>query len=92
MYILGNRPCVPKSQIMFKRPWVLTRDTNVHVHVYKMYMYMQQVVRKGTRTIHVHCTKVAQWTKDYDTSMLYIIILYMYMYVYTCLVVFFVAE
>ena len=25
--ILGKRPCGPKSQVMFKRPWVLTWDT-----------------------------------------------------------------
>ena len=27
--IPGKRPCGPKSQVMFKRPWVLTRDTTV---------------------------------------------------------------
>ena len=23
----GKQPCGPKSQVMFKRPWALTRDT-----------------------------------------------------------------
>ena len=30
--ILGKRPCGPKSRVMFKRQWTLTRDTTVHVH------------------------------------------------------------
>ena len=29
-YILGKRPCGPKSQGMFKHPWALTRDTMVY--------------------------------------------------------------
>ena len=33
-YVPGKRPCGPKLQCMFKRPWVLTRDTTVHVHVH----------------------------------------------------------
>ena len=29
--ILGKRPCRPKSLVMFKHPWALTRDTTVMV-------------------------------------------------------------
>ena len=29
MYIPSKRPCGPKSRVMFKRPWALTRDTTV---------------------------------------------------------------
>ena len=29
IYIAGKRPCGLKSQVMFKRPWVLTRDATV---------------------------------------------------------------
>jgi hypothetical protein len=29
--IPGKRPCRPKLRIMFKRPWVLTRDTTVYI-------------------------------------------------------------
>ena len=32
--IPGKRPCEPKSQVMFKRPWALTWDTTV------LYMYI----------------------------------------------------
>ena len=33
IYIPGKRPCGPKSRVMFKHPWALTRDTTVHVYV-----------------------------------------------------------
>ena len=29
IYIPGKRPCGPKSRVMFKHPWALTRDTTV---------------------------------------------------------------
>ena len=31
IYIPGKRPCGPKSRVMFKRPWALTRDTAVYI-------------------------------------------------------------
>ena len=49
--IPGKRPCGPKSQVMFKPPWALTRDTTVglpeqgwgliveYVYIY-IYLYM----------------------------------------------------
>ena len=31
IYIPGKRPCGPKSRVMFKCPWALTRDTTVYI-------------------------------------------------------------
>ena len=40
IYIPGKRPCGPKSRVMFKRPWLLTRDTMViYVHVWRYYYF-----------------------------------------------------
>ena len=30
IYILGKRPCGPKSRVMFKHPWALTQDAMVY--------------------------------------------------------------
>ena len=38
--IPGKHPCGPKSQSMFKRPWVLTRDTTVHAHIKLSYEFL----------------------------------------------------
>ena len=33
IYIPDKHPCGPKSRVMFNRPWALTRDTTVYIHL-----------------------------------------------------------
>ena len=35
-YILGKRPCRPKSRVMFKCPWAITRNTMVVTMIHKL--------------------------------------------------------
>ena len=52
IYIPGKYPYWPKSRVMFKRPWAITRDTTVILWYMCMYMYNTMV--------HVH-VRVAQY-------------------------------
>ena len=56
-YIPGKRPCGPKSQIMFRRPWVLTRDTTVLLLIYMTLYYASTPTLQCMsldKTLHTH--------------------------------------
>ena len=38
--ISGKRPCGPKSRVKFKRPWALTRDNTVNLHMHMTWHFM----------------------------------------------------
>ena len=46
----GKRPCCPESQVMFKRPWVLTWDATVHC----MFSWLRQCKAYSTPYLPLH--------------------------------------
>ena len=57
IYIPGKRPCGPKSQVILKRPWVLTWDTTIHVHIALYNVMSLHVMYKC-----LHCTYMYKLT------------------------------
>ena len=61
IYIPCKRPCGPKSRVMFKRPWALTRDTSVYVIHFLRILKLCSYRTQCQSLLHILDVKCPMW-------------------------------